>query len=237
MDKTQLFLALSEYDILKKCSRLVNTNEFVGEYSSLKLGNGGGWCRMDLSGLAKKYKFVTRKGDGSLEYSWNDISEHEKMTIEDDVKELEHTGGNMITHMKIYGTQNDKCMFSRSIRKNIREHFKDCVCVVCGNSKIEIDHKNGLYNDPRVWKCSTQTIEDFQPLCRHCNGQKRQSIVYSKQTGLRYPATKIPALSVFGVDYVMGDETFDENDINAMRGTYWYDPVYFMEKLKEMGKR
>jgi hypothetical protein len=42
----------------------------------------------------------------------------------------------------------------------------------------------------------------------------------------------IPSLAIFGIDFVEGDDSFDPNDINAMVGTYWYDPVEFMKKLK-----
>ena len=39
-----------------RCSRKVEVSEFTGKYSSLRLGNGGSWCRDDGSGsLAKDY--------------------------------------------------------------------------------------------------------------------------------------------------------------------------------------
>jgi hypothetical protein len=52
-------------------------------------------------------------------------------------------------------------------------------------------------------------------------------------TKKRYGATNISSLSVFGIDFINGDETYDISDINAMKGTYWYDPVQFMKILKE----
>ena len=51
------------------------------------------------------------------------------------------------------------------------------------------------------------------------------------KTGKRYGATNIPHLSVFGIDFIEGDETFDKDNINAMVGTYWHDPVKFMEYI------
>ena len=30
---------------------------------------------------------------------------------------------------------------------------------------------------------------------------------------------------------------FDKNDINAMKGTYWYDPIEFIKKLIEIQKK
>ena len=35
------------------------------------------------------------------------------------------------------------------------------------------------------------------------------------------------------VDFVEGDETFDETNINAMVGTYWYDPIQFALDCKQ----
>ena len=52
-----------------------------------------------------------------------------------------------------------------------------------------------------------------------------------KELGKRIGATAIPSLAIFGVDFVEGDETLDETDVNAMMGTYWYDPVVFMKQI------
>jgi hypothetical protein len=41
-------------------------------------------------------------------------------------------------------------------------------------------------------------------------------------------------LKIFGIDFIEGDdETYDSSDINAMKGTFWYDPVIFMETIKQ----
>jgi len=122
---------------------------------------------------------------------------------------------------------------ARPIRKDIHAHHKAMGCVVCGSrSDLVTDHKNDLYNDVRVLSSSTQTIDDFQCLCNHCNLQKRQVSKTTIETGKRIGATTIRSLAVFGVDFVVGDESFDASDINAMVGTYWYDPVEFMRRLR-----
>ena len=54
-----------------------------------------------------------------------------------------------------------------------------------------------------------------------------------KETGIRYGATNIPILKMFGIDYIHGDTSYDINDPNTMVGTYWYDPVKFMETLQK----
>jgi hypothetical protein len=105
--------------------------------------------------------------------------------------------------------------------------------VVCGNSNVEVDHKNGLYNNKRVLKLSTQLLDDFQALCSHCNLQKRESYNKMKITNKRYGANRIPQLSIFNIDFTSGNEDYDINDINTMIGTYWYDPIDFMKNIRE----
>jgi 5-methylcytosine-specific restriction endonuclease McrA len=120
---------------------------------------------------------------------------------------------------------------SRPIRKDIDEfHKRKGACVVCGKkSSLVTDHKNDLYNDPRVLSVKTQTIDDFQCLCNSCNLQKRQVSKETKKNKKRYGATNIPSLELYGIDFIEGDESFDEKNINAMVGTYWYDPVAFIK--------
>ena len=215
----------------KKESRIVSVSEFIGEYICLELGNGGSWCRMD-STFSKKYKYVLRKSNGNLTYSWNITEIDELKQIKEDFIHLKSKKGNKISHIKVYGLKENLINTTREIRSDIRNHFKNSICVVCGNSDIEIDHKNGLYNDKRVLDIKTQKIEDFQPLCRHCNQQKRQSIIVTKETKKRYKATLIPQLKPFNIDFTKGDEIYKEDDINAMEGTYWYDPISFMNFIK-----
>lgn len=63
---------------------------------------------------------------------------------------------------------------NRPIRKDIEKYHKQMGCVVCGSkSQLVTDHKNDVYNDPRVLDTNTQTKDDFQCLCTHCNLQKR----------------------------------------------------------------
>jgi len=146
----------------------------------------------------------------------------------------EKQGKQKITALRTNGFSNDLLYGAlRPIRKDIHNHHKSMSCVVCGSkSDLVTDHKNDLYNDPRVLNKDTQTIDDFQCLCNHCNLQKRQ---ISKQTiteGKRISATTIPSLAIFGIDFIQGDETLDITDVNAMKGTYWYDPIEFMNYIK-----
>ena len=120
----------------------------------------------------------------------------------------------------------------RPIREDIHKFHKQQGCVVCGShSDLVTDHKNDLYNDPRVLNRTTQTIDDFQCLCNHCNLQKRQVSKTTLETGVRFAATNIPSLAPYGIDFIQGDDTFDPSDPNAMVGTFWYDVVAFHQHL------
>ena len=121
----------------------------------------------------------------------------------------------------------------RPIRQDIKSYYRYRSCVVCGsNSDLIVDHKNDLYNDPRVLDTKTQTIDDFQTLCNHCNLQKRQVAIKTKKSGKRVGATTIPQIAIHGIDFISGDENYDPEDINAMVGTYWYDPIVFNKAIK-----
>lgn len=231
----QLFKKLGNFCQIKGSTRLVCVNEFVNEYKKLALGNGGSWCRFDF--LSKKYKVMTIKKNGKFRFSKGFTDEEENELKKFYIPPLIQIDkkGNSIKYIKFCGFNNQQ--FNRSIAKHIRDFYVNMPCVVCGNSDTEIDHKNGLYNDQRVLNPKTQKIEDFQPLCRHCNQQKREVVKKMKKTGIRPSALDIPQLSIFGIPYTKGDESYDENDVNWGEGTYWNDPIKFMEELNYLIKK
>jgi 5-methylcytosine-specific restriction endonuclease McrA len=235
--KIDLFKELSGCDETG-ISRFVCVEEYKDKYITLKTNNGGGWCRLDGT-FGNKYKIMTVNNNKETRYSW-EKSEEEKKNLKEELdnyfknNNINDNGssnkGNNIFLIKMCGLQEKQG--KGNISKKIKDYFKNKSCVVCGNSnKVEIDHKNGLYNDKRVLNSKTQTIDDFQVLCRHCNLQKRQTIKWTKKHNKRYRATKIPQMKPFDIDFTVGDETYDKDNINAMVGTYWYDPVDFMEKI------
>lgn len=178
MKKIELFKKLANFD-QDGVSRVVAVKEFVDDYISLSLGNGGSWCRFD-SLFAKEYKIVTVKKNG-IRYSWN-VSDDEKLQIVKDFNHLDKKG-NSILYIKSYGKQCDIENTNRHISLAIKNRLKGESCVVCGsNNDTIIDHKNHLYNDSRVLNISTQKLTDFQVLCNHCNLQKRQVTIIMKSS-------------------------------------------------------
>jgi len=251
VSKLVLFKKLANLDKDTGESRIVDKAEFIGEYSELNFTNGGDWCRR--SSFAKppnNYKIATATKTGKVNLLW-DASDDEKANVEkyfrekcniaNSTNENENGNGNenirqtrsitSIKYIKSFG-KFEAGNTTRAIRKDILEYYKTKSCVNCGsNSELQCDHKNGLYNDLRVLSLITQTIDDFQSLCRHCNCQKRQIEKKTRETNRRYGATNIPHLQSFGIDFIEGDETLDVNNPNTLRGTYWYDPIAFTKYI------
>jgi hypothetical protein len=121
---------------------------------------------------------------------------------------------------------------TRPISPNIKSFIKIQSCVVCGsNSDIICDHKNDMYNDERVLNIFTQKLEDFQPLCNHCNLQKRQIFKMEEQTGQVFSAKNIQRYKCYLFEFPWEKKVFDKNDINCKNGTYWFDPVEFDKNI------
>lgn len=120
---------------------------------------------------------------------------------------------------------------NRPIRSNIQKEITRLSCVVCGTQKTICDHKNDLYNDVRVLKADTQLLSDFQPLCNHCNLQKRQICILEGQTEKLYSAKNIQRYKVYPFEFPWEKKAFDKNDINCKNDTYWFDPIEFDRKI------
>ena len=115
---------------------------------------------------------------------------------------------------------------NRNIRRDIRKILENCRCSHCGKKGgIEIDHKNGRYNDIDVLNLDSQNIDHFQPLCDKCNKHKRSSCKKCKENGIRYDAT----FNGFTISVIEGTLMYD-NDIGC-NGCYWYDCHKFKSSL------
>jgi hypothetical protein len=118
------------------------------------------------------------------------------------------------------------------INKNIIKLITSKSCIICGsNTEIICDHKNDLYNDNRVLNINTQNINDFQPLCNHCNLQKRQICKDEIKNNKLYSAKNIERYKQYLVEFGWEKKAFDLNDINCKVDTYWYDPIEFERKI------
>lgn len=215
-------------------------SSFITRYDlphPLSYTSGDGIFRSD-GPLGKKYKFARftislentlRKTSRCWKLTPEDLEmirdEHSKLTFPSP-GDPEYVTGFSVYFIKFYGKGDE--IIDQGIRKDILEEIKKRPCVNCGTkTQIECDHKNDLKNDPRVLVKETQTMEDFQPLCKHCNDVKRAVKARMMREGKRIGASVLG----FSFDFTYGDETLDVNDPYWFVGTYWGDCAAFKNKL------
>lgn len=187
--------------------------------------------------IGKEYKFFRFSPNLDLNKKsqcWTMTNEDEQM-IRDIHSKLKfptkndcdyHGSGNVVYFIQFFG----KCekLLSNTIKNSIRNEITKRPCASCGcNQNIECDHKNDLNNDNRVLSVETQTIDDFQPLCKHCNDVKRsiksKMLKINKRIGASYLGYKI--------DFTEGTEELNKDDPYWYKGTYWGDCLEFKKQL------
>lgn len=105
-------------------------------------------------------------------------------------------------------------------------------CVVCGSSSdIVCDHKNDLYNDDRVLDVEKQRLDDFQPLCNHCNLQKRQICKNEELSERLYSAKNIARYRQYEFAFPWEMKAYERSLPSCKADTFWYDPVEFDRKI------
>lgn len=140
------------------------------------------------------------------------------------------TLGNSIDRIRLNG-YNTRGVFNQSICQDIKNHYKQQCCAMCGacgnseNTQIEVDHKDGRKDDPRVSDLNTQTFDDFQALCKACNDKKHQICKKCKESGYRFDATKIPGNHY---SFYEGEAEYD-----GCVGCYQYDPIQYRKTCND----
>jgi hypothetical protein len=214
-------------------SDLINRYELPAEFAYT---SGDGIFRSDGT-LGKKYKFF--RFSPSLDYNkvsrcWT-LTEDERQMLQtihsgltfpiSNDKEYKG-GGKTVYYIQFFGLGVE--IRDLGIRTDIRNEICKNPCANCGTTKeIQCDHKNDLKNDPRVLDTKTQTMDDFQPLCRHCNDVKRAVKATIVASGKRHSAE----LLGFPIGFVEGDETLDLDDPYWYKGTYWGDCLAFKKQM------
>ena len=173
-------------------TRKVAVTEFVGEFERLRFGNGAGWARSD-GPLGRHYNIVRYK-EGR---------------------------GNAITHVQLQGI--NKAPKSRTISNKVRKALRGDKCAVLAiteaRHEVNIDHKDGRYDDQQVQSAASQQPDDFQVMATQANYAKRQHCRRCRDTGKRFDATQLG----YPVGQVKGNGTYRGTCI----GCYWYDPKAF----------
>ena len=178
--------------------------------------------------LGKKYKYCTFKKK-EIRYSWNK-TEEEKEKIEEEHKLIKfpEKSGTSVHFLKFYGIKEEMDLIDEGIRKDIWQMITKMNCLNCfSDREIQCDHKNDLKNDARVLKKETQVLDDFQPLCRHCNMKKKCVKQKMLKEGKRISAKTFG----YDIDFTEGDFELNLEDVNWYKGTYWGDIELFKKSL------
>jgi hypothetical protein len=117
---------------------------------------------------------------------------------------------------------------NRSIRPDIIKEIVSNACSHTGFSGttqngMECDHKNGRYDDLNALNTNTQTTEDFQPLCRQANLQKRSDCKSCKISGIRFNAKELG----YRKSFIEGDLKYQ----GSCKGCYWEDCLRFKRNI------
>lgn len=218
-------------------SKLLDRDKILPE---LRWTSGDSIFRMDSGGSLSEYMYIYIYTNGKIKYSWEAKNLYEfvlqyriklfvKFIPEKYLKRIindKNTYG--VKFIKFYGKKSIKPVKDQGIREDIRQNICSRPCCVCYRTdNIECDHKNDLKNDDRVLVKSTQTLDDFQPLCKHCNMLKKSASQLRNKTNKRIGATRYG----YGKDFISGDETLNKKDPNWHIGTYWGDVLKFKKSL------
>lgn len=125
--------------------------------------------------------------------------------------------GNRIVFIRLHGYK--KAPISKPIPLAIRKEIQSRSCVVLGTSNVEVDHKDGRRDDPRLSDASRVTLNDFQPLSKAANAAKRQHCKECRETNARFDAKRLG----YPVSQTQGDGFYRGSCV----GCFWYDPVAF----------
>lgn len=169
------------------------------EYPKLNWGNNGVGNRW--ANKIFNYTVIYKNGKTKT------YSDNENDTIENDIiinflstnQNINELNGiiGIFPHSVKTNTNN-----SRQIKQEIQKIITNNRCVNCGTTNdIVCDHKNDLYNDKSVLNVKTQTIEDFQPLCNHCNLQKRQIAKEEYDNKKLFSAKCLPQFQIYEYEF------------------------------------
>ena len=179
-------------------SKEILISELKNIHPGFESTNGCQWARSDNSYLGKKYKIKRPKKGGKV-YA-----------------------------VQLDGPNNNSVKTYRNIRKDIRDSILKKRCAVLDVSDVEVDHKNGKYNELSNINIDNQKESDFQPLSKSANDAKRQHCKNCIKTGKRYDARRL--------GYKEGWVVGDENTAPCI-GCYWYDPNSFNQLISKDCKK
>lgn len=207
-------------------TKIVSINEIKDKYMDLYWGGNGAGDRWANKRFNYTFIYSTKK-TALYSENYDDIIPLE--TLNTFLQKNEFVGRAGIIGIFVHSKRTNKQQ--RPINNYISKQIKSLSCVVCGTRDTICDHKNDLYNDERVLSTKTQLISDFQPLCNHCNLQKRQICKTEEKNEKLFSAKNIQSYKSYEIEFPWEKKTYDKNDINCKNETYWFDPVQFNKNI------
>lgn len=163
-----------------------------------------------------KYKKIYFTGNGG---SWcrDDGSLGERFNIE------RHKEGVKIDYIRLHGYNN--LPIKKTMPTKIHDEIIKGRCSVLATSQVEVDHRNGRRDDPRLNDPARVKLGDFQPLSKGANNAKRQHCKECRETGKRFDAKRLG----YRVSQTKGNGIYRGTCV----GCYWYGPKEFNRIVSE----
>lgn len=164
-------------------------------HPEFKTKNGTDWSRRDSGYLGNKYNVINNLQGGKL------------------------------FSVRLEGLNKSSVERYRSIRSDIKSNIVSQRCRILDvGAHIEVDHKNGMYDDLSNISLEDQKEDDFQPLSKSANLAKREHCKKCKESGKRYDARRLG----YKEGWLVGDE-----NTSQCPGCYWYDPLRFNKEISD----
>ncbi len=113
--------------------------------------------------------------------------------------------------------------------KPIPAHIKRIIskkrCAILAIGRVEVDHKDGHGDDPRLSDIKQVREDDFQPLSKAANDAKRQHCKECRESDKRFDARRLG----YSFGYVRGHEVYEGTCV----GCYWHDPYFFNQEISK----
>lgn len=217
------------------------TSQLIKRYAlpePIAFTSGDGIFRSD-GRLGTEYKFFRFSKTLDLKKLSNCWEGNITSEEEDMIKEIHSSlewdrSGKTTEWIQFFGRFSESAPSYPELREDLKSNMTapGRYCANCGSTKdLQCDHKNDLYNDPRMFNKSEQTEDDVQTLCRKCNMRKKVSGQKRDNTNKRQPPPPHRYVEgLFGVKFTEGSDYLDRDDPNWYKGTYWGDCLEYNKK-------
>ena len=236
-EKVKKLFEYAEYDGKGGKSKIVFFKDFYEWCKIPTTHNGGDWYRKDNSELSKffdtiVFKKTSKKLEIKEKYNSRQLTDFEKTQYHILFRNVKPSRSNIAIQIigKRKYPKNSKKPYQKF--KSLLEQRFGNICVHCGASKTEIDHKDDSIhsNDFDI------SVDDLQLLCKHCNDIKRSRNVWEHKNKKIYSGSKIPIIQSLCRSFPWEKYDYDTYIECGKKCSYWYDPIVFIQKCRWFAK-